>query len=140
MQGRIAVAVAVAWAVFMWWRVRHGADFGDGAYVVTLAVRVAQGAQPLSDEMSAHVLGAGPAVPVPWAWLHLVGTEGVVRAVRVGYAVLAGVAGLVAYRALRTAFEPMAAGLAVVAALLPTATGCSSSATTRCRRCCCSWG
>lgn len=122
-QGRLVAGAGVALLLFLLWRVRHGADFGDGSYVVALAVRVARGAEPLSEELSAHVLGSLPAVPVAWAWLQLVGTEGVVAAVRTAYVLLAALAGTVAYRALRTRIAPAPAGFAVLAALLPTPYG-----------------
>lgn len=121
--GRGGVAVLLATAglvVFGLWRVRFGTDLGDGTHVVALAMRMAQGDQPLTDEMNLQVLGSVLAVPFTWVWLQLVGADAVVLASRVFYVALALAVGVVAYRALRTRLPRAAAFTAAVLMLLPT--------------------
>lgn len=121
MRSRWGVPVAtLALALFAGWRVRIGADVGDGTHVVALAMRMAQGDQVLADEMNLQALGSLAAVPFTWLWLHLVGVEGIVLASRVFYLVLAFSTGVVSYRALRTGLPAIAAFPAVVLMLLPT--------------------
>lgn len=102
------------------WRVRLGADLGDGTHVVALAMRMAQGDQPLSDEMNLQALGSLVAVPFTWVWLQLVGNETIVLASRVFYVALALAVGGLVYRALRTRLPRAAAFTAAVLMLLPT--------------------
>ena len=94
-------ATAVLW-IFLLWRVRLGADVGDGTHVVALAMRMAQGDVVLRDEMNLQALGSLVAVPFVWVWLEVVGVGSIVLASRVFYLVLASMAGLVCYRARRT--------------------------------------
>lgn len=102
------------------WRVRLGVDLGDGTHVVAQAMRMAQGDQPLTDEMNLQALGSLAAVPFTWVWLQLVGNEAIVLASRVFYVALALAVGTVAYRALRTRLPRAAGFAAVVLMLLPT--------------------
>ncbi|QFG70024.1 hypothetical protein [Ornithinimicrobium pratense] len=119
--GGLAVLLAtLALSVFALWRARLGSDLGDGTHVVALAMRMAQGDQPLTDEMNLQALGSVPAVPFTWLWLHFVGIEAVVLASRVFYVALALAVGTVGYRALRTRLPRTAAFTAVVLMLLPT--------------------
>jgi hypothetical protein len=84
-------------------------------------MRLARGDQPFRDEMNLQVLGAWPAVPFVWVWLHTVGLDGIVLASRVYFVVLAlGVAAL-AWRAVGGALGRVTAGMAAVAAVVPTA-------------------
>ncbi|HSP60242.1 MAG TPA: hypothetical protein VLO09_04210 [Ornithinimicrobium sp.] len=116
----VVVLATVGLLVLGLWRVRLGADLGDGTHVVALAVRMAQGDQVLTDEMNLQALGSLLAVPFTVAWLQLVGTEGIVLASRVFYLVLGLGVGVVAYRGLRTRFPVAAAFPAVVLMLVPT--------------------
>ena len=99
------------------WRLCGGASVLDDGYVVALALRIARGDLPLADEQPLMSLGALPAVPGVWLWDHVVGTEGLVLASRVMYAVAALGVAAVAYRGLRTTFS-RAASLAGVGAAL----------------------
>lgn len=118
--GTLVALATAALAVLALWRVRLGVDLGDGTHVVVLAMRMAQGDRPLTDEMNLQALGSLAAVPFTWVWLQLAGTEGVVLASRVFYVALALAVGTVAYRALRTRLPRTAAFAAVVLMLLPT--------------------
>lgn len=117
--GGVLVAT-VALVAFALWRVRLGADLGDGTHVVALAMRMAQGDQVFVDEMNLQALGSVAAVPFTWLWLELVGVEGVVLASRVFYVALGLGVGAVAYSALRTRLSRAVAFAAVVLMLLPT--------------------
>lgn len=105
----------VAFAV---WRATTGADLADGTHVVALAMRMAQGDAPLSDEMNLQALGSLPAVPFTWLWLQVVGVEGIVLASRLFYVLLTLGVGWLAYRGLRTGVPPVLAFLAVTLMLL----------------------
>lgn len=118
--GLLVLLATVLLAGLALWRVRLGADLGDGTHVVAQAMRMAQGDQPLTDEMNLQALGSLAAVPFTWVWLQLVGTEAIVLASRVFYVALALAVGTVAYRALRTRLPRSAAFAAVVLMLLPT--------------------
>lgn len=113
----VGFAAVLAFAV---WRATIGVDFGDGTHVVALAMRMAQGDQPLADELNLQVLGSVVAVPFTWVWLHLVGVEGIVLASRLFYLAVAAGAGVLAYRALRTGFEAVPAFVAATLMVLPT--------------------
>lgn len=118
--GRAVLLATLTLMVLGLWRVRLGVDLGDGTHVVALALRMAQGDEPLTDEMNLQALGSVLAVPFTWVWLNVVGIEGVVLASRVFYVALAVAVGTVAYRALRTRLPRAAAFTAVVLMLLPT--------------------
>lgn len=119
--GRLVVVLGTGCLLVLGlWRVRLGADLGDGTHVVALAVRMAQGDQVLSDEMNLQALGSLVAVPFTVAWLRWVGIEGIVLASRVFYLVLSLGVGVLAYRGLRTRFPAAAAFPAVVLMLVPT--------------------
>lgn len=105
---------------FALWRATTGADLADGTHVVALAMRMAQGDAPLSDELNLQALGSLVAVPFTWLWLQVVGVEAVVLASRVFYVLLALGVGSLAYRGLRTGFPPVLAFLAVSLMLLAT--------------------
>lgn len=105
---------------FAVWRVTTGADLADGTHVVALAMRMAQGDAPLSDEMNLQVLGSLPAVPFTWLWLQVAGVDGIVLASRLFYVLFALAVGWLAYRALRTGVPPVLAFLAVTLMLLAT--------------------
>ena len=101
------------------WRASVGLDHGDGSHAVGLGMRLAQGDLPMADEMNFQVLGALPAVPFVWLWLHLVGNEGVILASRLGFVLFAAIVGWASWRALRPMVGPAVAAGAVVAALIP---------------------
>lgn len=122
-QRRIALAGSIALFCYAIWRVRFGVDFGDGGYMVALAVGTAQGRQPLADEASAHVFGSLPTVPLAWAWLPLFGTEGIVLASRIWYVLIAAAVAIVCYRALRTTFDPLPSAAAATLVLIPSPYG-----------------
>lgn len=109
--------VVVAFAV---WRTTTGVDLGDGTHVVALAMRMAQGDAPLSDELNLQALGSLPAVPFTWLWLHTVGVDGIVLASRLFFVLFALGVGWLAYRALRTGLPPVPAFVAVTLMLLAT--------------------
>lgn len=113
----VGALLVVAFAV---WRTTTGADLGDGTHVVALAMRMAQGDAPLSDELNLQALGSLPAVPFTWLWLQVVGVDGIVLASRLFFVALALCVGWLAYRALRTGVPPVPAFLAVTAMLLAT--------------------
>ena len=118
---RVALPLAtLALLGYAVWRVRLGVDVADGAHVVALAMRLAEGDQVLTDEMNLQALGSLAAVPFTWLWLQVAGVEGVVLASRLFYVALATGVGAVCYRALRTLLPPVAAWTAVVLMLLPT--------------------
>ncbi|WP_134774066.1 hypothetical protein [Ornithinimicrobium flavum] len=119
-QSSVVLVLVVLVGAFLLWRVRHGVDQGDGAHVVALAVRLAEGATPFVDEMNVQSLGSLAAVPFTWVWLQLVGLEGVVLASRTWYLLLALGAGVVGYRALRTGLRPLPAFTGVALACVPT--------------------
>jgi len=119
---RLVLAAFAALVAFAAWRATIGVDFGDGTHVVALAMRMAQGDQPLADELNLQSLGSVAAVPFTWLWLHLVGVDGIVLASRLFYVVLAALAGILAYRALRTGFAAVPAFVAVTVMVLPTPT------------------
>lgn len=119
-QGPVVAVMAVLLVLLGLWRVRQGVDLGDGAHVVALAVRLAEGDAPLADELNLQALGSLAAVPFTWIWLQVVGLEGVVLASRTFYLALALGAGGLGYAALRTGLRPLPAFVAVVLALTPT--------------------
>lgn len=104
--------------IYALWRATLGVDLSDGAHVVALARRMANGDQPFDDEMNLQALGSLPAVPFTWAWTALFGTSGLVLASRILYVCVAGLAVWVAYRALRTGFRPAIAAVGAAAPLL----------------------
>lgn len=113
----IGTLLVVAFAV---WRATTGADLADGTHVVALAMRMAQGDAPLSDELNLQALGSLPAVPFTWLWLQVVGVDGIVLASRLFYVLFALAVGWLAYRGLRTGAPPVLAFLAVTLMLLAT--------------------
>lgn len=119
-QAPVVLVLTLLLVAFGLWRVRHGVDHGDGAHVVALAVRLAEGATPFVEEMNAQSLGSLAAVPFTWVWLQLVGLDGVVLASRAWYLVLALTAAAVGYRALRTGLRPLPALAGVALACVPT--------------------
>ncbi|WP_122262855.1 hypothetical protein [Ornithinimicrobium cerasi] len=119
-QSRVVAVLTLALVALALWRVRQGVDLGDGAHVVAIAVRLAEGDVPLADELNLQSLGSLAAVPFTWVWLQLVGLEGVVLASRTFYLALALGAGALGYAALRTGFRPLPAFVAVVLACTPT--------------------
>ncbi|WP_404388099.1 hypothetical protein [Humibacillus xanthopallidus] len=102
-------------------RARLGLDLGDGTHAVELAMRLARGDQPFRDEMNLQVLGAWPAVPFVWGWLHVVGVSGVVLASRVFFVVLTLAVAALAWRAVARSLGRLTSGVAAVAAVVPTA-------------------
>ncbi len=113
----VGTLLVVAFAV---WRAATGADLADGTHVVALAMRMAQGDAPLSDELNLQALGSLPAVPFTWLWLQVVGVDGIVLASRLFYVLFALAVGWLAYRGLRTGAPPVLAFLAVTLMLLAT--------------------
>lgn len=119
---RLAIPVLiVAVAVVLGLRARLGLDLGDGTHAVELSMRLARGDQPFRDEMNLQVLGAWPAVPFVWVWLHTVGVDGIVLASRVCFVLLALAAAALAWRAVGSALGRVSTGVAAVAAVVPTA-------------------
>ncbi|GAB3080402.1 hypothetical protein GCM10027053_50850 [Intrasporangium mesophilum] len=102
-------------------RARYGVDFGDSAHAVELAMRMAQGDLPFRDEMNLQVLGSWPAVPFVWAWVHVVGLDGIVLASRIWYIVFSALCGLVAWRAVSPLFGRGTTAAALGVALIPAA-------------------
>ncbi|MFC7596732.1 hypothetical protein ACFQU3_15550 [Terrabacter sp. GCM10028922] len=114
-----AFAVAVAAAAI--WRARYGLDLSDSSHAVELAMRLAQGDVPFRDEMNLQALGAWPAAPFTWVWLHLVGLDGIVLASRVWFVVVSAAVGAGAWLALRRAFGRGTTACALAVALVPAA-------------------
>ncbi|GAA3524008.1 hypothetical protein GCM10022234_20610 [Aeromicrobium panaciterrae] len=118
---RVGVAssalILVVWAL---WRTQFGADRGDGAHSVVMAIRLADGAVPFVDEMNAQATGSFLAVPFTWLWVHVVGLDGIVLASRLFFVALSAAACYIAYRALRPSFRPWVAFTIPAAALVPT--------------------
>ncbi len=102
-------------------RARYGVDFGDSAHAVELAMRMAQGDLPFRDEMNLQVLGSWPAVPFVWAWVHVIGLDGIVLASRIWFIVFSGLCGLVAWRAVSPLFGRGTTAAALGVALIPAA-------------------
>ena len=120
-QDRVLVMVGALLVVaFAVWRTTTGADLGDGTHVVALAMRMAQGDAPLSDELNLQALGSLPAVPFTWLWLQVVGVDGIVLASRLFFVLFALCVGWLAYRGLRTGVPAVPAFLAVTLMLLAT--------------------
>ncbi|GAA2162888.1 hypothetical protein FHX52_0082 [Humibacillus xanthopallidus] len=120
--GRLAIPVLiVVVAAVLGLRARLGLDLGDGTHAVELSMRLARGDQPFRDEMNLQVLGAWPAVPFVWVWLHTVGVDGIVLASRVYFVLLALAGAALAWRAVGGALGRVSTGVAAVAAVVPTA-------------------
>lgn len=111
-----AVAVVLALA-----RVQLGVDMSDGMHAVELTRRLAMGDRPFVDEMNLQVLGAWPAVPFVWAWLQLVGTDGLVLVARVVYVVIALIVAHVCWRATAPHLGGGVAAAAIAVAIVPSA-------------------
>jgi hypothetical protein len=108
-------------AVVLGVRARLGLDLGDGTHAVELAMRLSRGDQPFRDEMNLQVLGAWPAVPFVWVWLHTVGVTGIVLASRLYFVVLVLAVAALAWRAVGGALGRLTTGVAAIAAVVPTA-------------------
>jgi len=114
----IATVALVGWAC---WRTQFGADSGDGAHSVALALRLAEGAEPFVDETNTQATGSLLAVPFVAAWKGVFGTSGIVLATRLWYVALCLVIGVLAYRALRQVLPAWVAFAVPATALVPTA-------------------
>jgi len=117
-QFRLVLVVSVLLTGFAVWRATLGVNLSDDAYSIVVVQRTAQGAWPLVDEQNLQVLGSLPAVPVAWLWLHLVGSTGLVLALRLFFVLVAGLVSLGCYRALRPDFPPAVAFAAVTVPVL----------------------
>ena len=102
-------------------RARYGVDFSDSSHAVALAMRMARGDVPFRDEMNLQVLGSWPAVPFVWAWLHLVGLDGIVWAARIWFVLFSGLCGYVCWRAVSPVFGRGTTAAALAVALIPAA-------------------
>lgn len=111
----IAAVVLVALAIL---RATSGISFVDDSHYAAITLRLAQGAQPFTDEMTMQALGFVLAAPFAWLWTGFFGTSGLVLALRLFYVALAGACGAVAYRALRPSFGKTASFAAIAAPLL----------------------
>ena len=120
-QERLGVAVAAA-LLLVWacWRTQFGADTGDGAHSVALAVRLADGAMPFVDETNTQATGSLLAVPFTWLWVAAFGTEGVVLASRLYFVALSALIGYLSFRVLRPSFRPAIAFVVPAVGLVPT--------------------
>lgn len=109
-----------AWLLlgFALWRATFGVDLSDGAHVVALARRMANGDLPFDDEMNLQALGSLPAVPFTWLWTTLFDTSGLVLAHRVLFVCVAALAAWISYRALGTCFRPAVAAIGATAPVL----------------------
>lgn len=116
-----AIAITGILAVAAILRSRYGVDFSDSAHAVELAMRMAQGDLPFRDELNLQVLGSWPAVPFVWAWVHVVGLDGIVLASRIWFIVFSGLCGLVAWRAVSQMFGRGTTAAALGVALIPAA-------------------
>lgn len=99
------------------WRSTLGVDLSDEAHAAALAVRIAGGAVPFRDEMNTQALGALPAAPFTWLWLHTVGSTGVIVLQRLLFVAGTLAVGMAAYRFLRGHLPPWAAWAAVTTPL-----------------------
>lgn len=99
------------------WRSTLGVDLSDEAHAVALAVRIAGGGVPFQDEMNTQALGALPAAPFTWLWLHTVGSTGVVVVNRLLFVAGTLAVGMASYRFLRGHLPPWAAWAAVATPL-----------------------
>lgn len=88
------------------WRSTLGVDLSDEAHAVALAVRIAGGGVPFQDEMNTQALGALPAAPFTWLWLHTVGSTGVVVVNRLLFVAGTLAVGMASYRFLRGHLPP----------------------------------
>lgn len=112
----LVFAVALVMLLVVAYRASVAVSFYDDTHYVTMALRIANGAKPLVDEMSLQSLGFIVPAAFTWLWTRLVGTAGLVIAYRLFYLVLASGAAAIVYRSLRQFFRPVSAG---AAALLP---------------------
>lgn len=111
----LVIVTAIALAAF---RATFGVSLYDDSHYVTVALRLAQGARPLADEMSLQSLGFMPSAAFVWVWLRFFGLDHLVMAYRLFYVALASSVGTLAYLQLRRSFRPIVSAMPVVAVLL----------------------
>ena len=111
-------SVVVVWALA---RIQLGFDYGDGAHVVGLAMRLADGDRPFVDEMNLQVMGSWPAVPFVWLWMHTVGTEGIILASRVYFVLLSLLVAHLSWRAIAPVVGRGTSAAVIAIAVIPAA-------------------
>jgi len=118
--GRLTLftVLVVVWALA---RVQLGFDYGDGAHVVGLAMRLADGDRPFVDEMNLQVMGSWPAVPFVWVWTHTVGTDGIILASRVYFVLLSLLVAHVSWRAIAPVVGRGISAAVIAIAVIPAA-------------------
>lgn len=114
----LLTSALVVWALI---RVQLGFDHGDGPHVVALAMRLADGDRPFVDEMNLQVMGSWPAVPFVWAWMHTIGTDGIILASRVYFVLLSLLVAHVSWRAISPALGRRTAAAVIAIAVIPAA-------------------
>jgi hypothetical protein len=118
MTGPTLAALAVALAAAAAWRATLGISMFDDGQYASLTLRLAQGARPFADEMTTQALGFLFAAPFARLWTALLGTTGLVLALRWFFVVVAAGAAYAIFRALRPTFGAAPSMLAAVAPLL----------------------
>ncbi len=113
-----SVAGALLLAVVVAWRARYGISFFDDGYYASITLRLAQGARPFADEMTAQTLGFLAPAAFATVWHAVFGMHGIVLALRLLYVVAAAVVGGLVYRALRPSYPPAACFFAASAPLI----------------------
>jgi hypothetical protein len=111
----LVIVTAIALAAF---RATFGVSLYDDSHYVTVALRLAQGARPLADEMSVQSLGFMPSAAFVGVWWRLFGLDHLVMAYRLLYIALASSVGALAYAQLRRSFRPIVSAMPIAAVLL----------------------
>jgi hypothetical protein len=114
----LVTSLVVLWALA---RVQLGFDYGDGAHVVGLAMRLADGDQPFVDELNLQVMGSWPAVPFVWLWMHTVGTDGIILASRVYFVLLSLLVAHLSWRAIAPVLGRGTSAAVIAIAVIPAA-------------------
>ena len=118
-RGAIGVALlALAILVFAVWRATLGLTFSDDGHYTAMAMRLASGARPFTDERNVQALGFLVSIPFTKLWLAAVGTSYLALALRLYYVVLAAIVGCVAYLCVRPSFGRLASAVGIGAVLL----------------------
>jgi hypothetical protein len=117
-EAHLVLAVALATLLVVAYRASVAVSFYDDSHYVTMALRIANGAKPLVDEMSLQSLGFIVPAAFTWLWTRAVGTTGLVIAYRLFYLVLAAGTAAIVYRSLRDLVRPAIAGAAAMLPLL----------------------
>lgn len=110
--GALILGAAVAW------RARYGISFFDDGHYASITLRLAQGARPFTDEMTAQTLGFLVPALFARAWRAVFGMWGFVLALRLLYVAFAAVVGAGVYRAMRPSYPPLASFLAASVPLI----------------------